>query len=980
MTLARTRPTRTGGDLARGLAAALALVVFVVGVPAALLALAPVWLPTAPPSWGRLGEMLTSPDDGTLLVAALAIVAWACWAAFTACVVVELVAGARLLRAPTLPLLGGFQRAASTLIATAGVLLAVTTNVATGPAAAAVAAPLVAPADPGLPSAAPASSPTDVGSAQAPAASTRPTGTNDLPTITVERGDTLWDLAERYLGAGTRYGEIRDLNTGRAQPDGRTLVNADWIMPGWTLLLPADATDVPIAAAPPRSDALPGQTVVIVQPGDTLWDIAARHLGNGERYTQIVDMNAGRTQPDGGRLIHPDLIRPGWILVLPDPVAAPPSPSPSPAAPLAAGPAAPSVGVDGATPPPTSPPRHVAQPVAPELPAGVPPAEQADELVAVDDAVAEASATSRWFLGLAALGAAGVVGELTRRRHLQQRARRVGETIPMPAPGTPPAAAERTLRTAVAPVTVAALTSTLANLGRRCSTTGRELPRIGALLLDETELRLLLVEESLDAVEPFTAIGPRTWVAATIDVAAAESIDEPGQCTPYPLLVTLGHTDGATLIINLEAAGTLAITGDDTVAEEALRALVVEVATSDLASQLAVKVDVQLADLASAFEDHRLRLRDPRDDPATTARDTAAALTARGQHDLLQARAHGDASDALLPVLFVEHTRSGRASVPWSGVVTLTRDSAPDDWTIEAAVDGTARLEPLGIDYCPQRLTAEHLDQLRALLVTSIPPEPRRTADEPATRVEEDLATLQAAHPVESGARAGHPVVSIEVLGPIQVTGLPATAGRLTARTKELLVYLALHGPVTGADIEEVLWNGERIRPGTRATFIYRARDRVGREVLPTADDDGLFHLGPAVSTDWNQFQHLVAEALAHNGTDRIEGLTAALALVRDRPFRGITGGEYPWADYDIQQMTSAVADTALILARLLHEAGKDRDAVAAATRGLSVEPFSESLQQVALAATEALAGPDQARRRARRLAAEMERLDPELA
>jgi LysM repeat protein len=62
----------------------------------------------------------------------------------------------------------------------------------------------------------------------------------------------------------------------------------------------------------------------VVQAGDTLWGIAARHLEDPERWPAIFDLNVGRPQPDGRTLVDPDLIYPGWRLELPgsQPVAA----------------------------------------------------------------------------------------------------------------------------------------------------------------------------------------------------------------------------------------------------------------------------------------------------------------------------------------------------------------------------------------------------------------------------------------------------------------------------------------------------------------------------------------------------------------------------------------------------------------------------------------------------------------------------------
>ncbi|HEY3870912.1 MAG TPA: LysM peptidoglycan-binding domain-containing protein [Actinocrinis sp.] len=54
-----------------------------------------------------------------------------------------------------------------------------------------------------------------------------------------------------------------------------------------------------------------------VQEGDSLWVIAARYLGDGDRYTDIATLNLGRMQPDGSELEDAGLIQPGWILTLP---------------------------------------------------------------------------------------------------------------------------------------------------------------------------------------------------------------------------------------------------------------------------------------------------------------------------------------------------------------------------------------------------------------------------------------------------------------------------------------------------------------------------------------------------------------------------------------------------------------------------------------------------------------------------------------
>lgn len=48
-----------------------------------------------------------------------------------------------------------------------------------------------------------------------------------------------------------------------------------------------------------------------MQPGDTLRGIAARELGDPDRYHDIARLNHGRSQPNGSRLTDSDLTRPG---------------------------------------------------------------------------------------------------------------------------------------------------------------------------------------------------------------------------------------------------------------------------------------------------------------------------------------------------------------------------------------------------------------------------------------------------------------------------------------------------------------------------------------------------------------------------------------------------------------------------------------------------------------------------------------------
>ena len=268
----------------------------------------------------------------------------------------------------------------------------------------------------------------------------------------------------------------------------------------------------------------------------------------------------------------------------------------------------------------------------------------------------------------------------------------------------------------------------------------------------------------------------------------------------------------------------------------------------------------------------------------------------------------------------------------------------------------------------PAPATYDHLD------VTTRP-----VADE----ITEALAALPAPpSPQELSAHAtqqtGHGL-RINVLGPIEIDGLPRGDIPLSRRSTELLVYLALRGKATGPELDEALWHGQRVDNQTRNSLVYRTRQRVGADNLPLADAAGLYRLGAGVTCDWHEFRALARQGLA-SGPDGVDALRAALNLVRNRPLLGIAGADYTWAEHDIQQMISAAADTAHIVSALLLETGDHRGALDAAIHGLLAEHISDLLHQDAIAAAQASGDSLEAHRLAARFEAMLEELDPEFA
>lgn len=97
-------------------------------------------------------------------------------------------------------------------------------------------------------------------------------------TYTVKSGDTLWKIAQSKLGNGNRYKEIMTLNG----------LKSATIRKGDILKIPVSGGAVVEETEIPAKEEY---ATYIVKKGDSLWDIAASKLGNGNRYKEIMTLN-----------------------------------------------------------------------------------------------------------------------------------------------------------------------------------------------------------------------------------------------------------------------------------------------------------------------------------------------------------------------------------------------------------------------------------------------------------------------------------------------------------------------------------------------------------------------------------------------------------------------------------------------------------------------------------------------------------------
>ncbi|MGW0502849.1 S8 family serine peptidase [Micromonospora sp. NPDC003241] len=105
--------------------------------------------------------------------------------------------------------------------------------------------------------------------------------------------------------------------TGRAALAGLAVLTA--LAPAATAVVTDPAPALAAPADPQVQPYVLYYTVTASHQGrpETLWTIAARFLGDAERAGEILELNTGRRQPDGGRLTDPGRLNAGWHLVLP---------------------------------------------------------------------------------------------------------------------------------------------------------------------------------------------------------------------------------------------------------------------------------------------------------------------------------------------------------------------------------------------------------------------------------------------------------------------------------------------------------------------------------------------------------------------------------------------------------------------------------------------------------------------------------------
>ena len=830
-----------------GLAAALLLAGPLFGLLALLLATAPTSLPRLG-SWDQILGFLAGPDDGTLAWLAIWAVGWVVWAILAGLIVTEVTAAIRGFHPPRLPGFGWPQHLVRDLVATAALMVVATPVLAASFTPVAAAQPT-----PSQPVAAPSAQPE------------RPSVTKPKSVeYVVQRGDSLWRIAERQLGDGNRYPAIVDLNSKLLRR------GPDFIREGWTLKLPAIKT-----SDDHKSDA---HKTYIVREGDNLSKIALKELGDAHAWPKIADASRHIVQPDGRRLTDPDQIDVGWTLHIPTrsnpehtkdtaPEKQDAAPSEESATPTPASPSpTPSPTSSATTPTTTTTIQPETTPTA--QPTLIAPEPSGSTEAAADDGpeAGEDDRDPAWML-LGLTGAGALLGGalwrvVAKNRARQLRHRRPGRFPSRTDPQLVPV--ERSVHLAAgtgAEEHVEHLDYILKALATTLAFADQPMPQVSAVQLNPQGVTLHLAQPVERLAELWTGEGD-SWFLPHELFPQPDSAAPAEQAAPYPLLVTVGSDDGGIWLINPEQFGTLTISGDTDYAHDLARHVTTQIAVNPWSEDARVECigvagevrpvnplrlhhheqPTPLVDMVTEAVEHAERLDQTDAADAPTARATDAGYDTWHGRLILLAHQHANLAQPLRELVTGRLGRTGAA-------VVLLAPEGNDDSRLHLNLTSHGRLDvpELGLNLEPVGLTSDEatgfaqlVEQTNVLHDAPIPVHADAVGWESLADV---TGAIRAEHtlPRESQNDPSRPAISIlPEPDEVYLSTAATTADdlyRLAPKvTEETAKSIAEIDPTLDADLAE--WN-DPTSPRPKLRLLGPVSLQLGRNGEPAAADTG---------------------------------------------------------------------------------------------------------------------------------------------
>jgi len=709
-----------------------------------------------------------------------------------------------------------------------------------------------------------------------------------------------------------------------------------------------------------------------VKPGDSLWRIAERELGDGLRWRELWALNRGRDMGDGRSFRHAGLVRPGWVLYLP------PHQQPAPATPPSppVRPKHPGAHTNTPTPPPptTAPPGTAAPTTSSDRPAPEPSASEPTPAPAPGQHrhghdVLDLPSGSVVAFALAA----GIAFALATARLRRRARRRLGRPDDLAEPE------------------VGDLTRRLARFAHQRTTAHPDDP-------DDPDDPDEENHQDGDKPTPHVPFAPSDLH------------------TTHPGRVVIAERGGEELAVDLVDFGAITLTGPH--APAAARAAVVALLSSGnpYAAEVILASDTLLAgvddfpglrripDLADAVDTverellGRARLFDSYDAPDF--------LTMRAEHPddqqpallLVCDQPPGEHADRLAALL---------AQGPRLGIGALLATSSPDpklDGTARLRLDDAGRIETASPHTLGEgqlvgarilRLSEPEAAELLGVLAASrTDPAEQHPAAVLAPVAEPGAArAVPPARPVPAPAEpppqppppATEAKVRVRLLGAyrIETTAGGEVATGLRHKAREALAYCLLHpdGRTSEQVIDRVFpevdparspqrfWNAM-----TNIRSVLRQATRVDK--LPAVERAGpLYRPDPEVF-EVDVWQVQAALRAAHHAADDGELLTALEQVAAGYTANLLESPGYEWAEPLREELRRRAVDALARLAELHHKAGNSERALAVLEQAITADPYAEELYQRIMRLQAALDRPDAVRRTFRIVEERLDELD----
>jgi hypothetical protein len=575
-------------------------------------------------------------------------------------------------------------------------------------------------------------------------------------------------------------------------------------------------------------------------------------------------------------------------------------------------------------------------------------------------------------------------------RRTQQRLRPAGLRIALPAGDI--AELEKGLRVGADPSGAESVDLGLRMLSTVVRRALEEPPAVLAVRLREKALEIL-VDPSRGPTIPVSPFESGTeescWLLRWNSQQAEALRCDPevvGVDAPTPSLVTLGRDERGLLMVNLETAGSVEVSGPD--ADLMVQAMAVELATAPWTEEIdlvLVTTDIDRPGLERVSHASSLRTVTAKVERRIRERTAFLAMERRATNADGRWTVGGDLWDLCVVVCSREAADRDRSTLDRLvglagdgslGVLVICASSGTGARWQVSAEGGRVHVRGLapGLPSVSRQPVPPNLSQGVAALLSvaaqtagvggeadpyarlTMPiPQPARVPphDDDRPVLGRTTGVREASDDLSERRDIDEAGVVVNVLGPIEVLGAARPFTRAWAI--ELVVYLSMHpGGAKNEQWTTALWPDRAMAPASLHSTASAARRSLGESA--TGEDHlprsrGRLMLGSGVRTDWAAFVKLAE-------SDRPGDWKAALALIRGRPFDGLRSPDWVILEGIQATIEAVVVDLACRHAEYLLEIHDAAGAEWAARQGLRVSPYDERLYRILLRVADAAGNP----------------------